>query len=83
MSDRNKVEVKIRGRFFTITANEPEGIFIKYARMLTEKMDEILQMNSRLSTDMAALLTAINISDEYYKSHVAEDNLREQIFKVR
>lgn len=38
-------------------------------------------MNSRLSTDMAALLTAINISDEYYKSHVAEDNLREQILK--
>ena len=79
MSDRNKVEVKIRGRFFTITANEPEEYIYKICSYVDRKMDEILQMNSRLSTDMAALLTAINISDEYYKSHVAEDNLREQI----
>ena len=29
MSERNKVEVKIRGRFFTITANEPEEYIYK------------------------------------------------------
>ena len=40
-----------------------------------------MQMNPRLSTDTAALLTAINISDEAYKSHVAEDNMRGQILK--
>ncbi len=81
MSDRNKVEVKIRGRFFTITANEPEEYIYKICSYVDRKMDEILQMNPRLSMDTAALLTAINISDEAYKSHVAEDNMRSQILK--
>ena len=81
MSERNRVEVKIRGRFFTITANEPEEYIYKICSYVDRKMNDILQMNSRLSTDMAALLTAINISDEFYKAHISEDNLRAQILK--
>lgn len=81
MSDKNKAEVKIRGRLFTITANEPEEYIYKICAYVDKKMGEILQMNTRLGTDTAAILTAINITDEYYKAHVAEDNLREQILK--
>ena len=37
MSDRNKVEVKIRGRFFTITANEPEEYIYKICSYVDRK----------------------------------------------
>lgn len=81
MTQKNKVEVKIKGRFYNITANEPEEYIYKICSYVDRKMSQVAQMNSRLSTDMVAVLTAINICDEYYKSHVSEDNLRDQILK--
>ncbi len=81
MTDRNKVEVKIKGRYYTITANEPEEYIYKICSYVDRKIGETVQMNSRLNTDMAAVLTAINISDEYYKAHTSEQNLRQQILK--
>ena len=44
-------------------------------------MGEITQMNSRLSTEMASVLTAINVADDFYKVQNSEDNLRKQILK--
>ena len=81
MSEKNRAEVKIKGRFYTITANEPEEYIYKICAYVDRKINEITQMNSRLSTEMAAVLTAINISDDYYKAHMSEDNLRKQILK--
>lgn len=77
--ERNKAEVKIRGRFYTITANEPEEYIYKICSYVDKKITEMTKMNHLLSTDMAAVLAAINISDELYKSQVSEDNLRKQI----
>ncbi|MBE7026620.1 MAG: cell division protein ZapA [Ruminococcaceae bacterium] len=81
MSEKNKVEVKIRGRFYTITANEPEEYIYKICTYVDKKMNEITQMNSRLSTEMASVLTAINVADDFYKVQSSEDNLRKQILK--
>lgn len=81
MTERNKVEVKINGRYYTITADEPGEYIYKICSYVDRKISDIVQMNPRLSTDMAAVLTAINISDELYKAHVSEDNLRQQILK--
>ena len=79
MSQKNKVEVKIKGRFYTITAGEPEEYIYKICSDVDKKMGEITQINPRLSTDMAAVLTAINISDEFNKAKASEENLRKQI----
>lgn len=81
MSEKNKAEVKIRGRFYTITANEPEEYIYKICTYVDKKMNEITQMNSRLSTEMASVLTAINVADDFYKVQASEDNLRKQILK--
>lgn len=81
MTQKNKVEVRIKGRFYNITANEPEEYIYKICSEVDRKMSQIAQMNSRLSTDMVAVLTAINICDEYCKAHSSEDNLRAQILK--
>ena len=81
MSEKNKAEVKIRGRFYTITANEPQEYIYKICAYVDKKMGEITQMNSRLSTEMASVLTAINVADDFYKVQNSEDNLRKQILK--
>ncbi len=81
MGEKNKAEVKIRGRFYTITANEPEEYIYKICSYVDRKMNEITQMNSRLSTEMASVLTAINVADDFYKAQDSENNLRKQILK--
>lgn len=81
MSEKNKVEAKIKGRYYTITANEPEEYIYKICAYVDRKISEVLRMNPCLSTDMAAVLTAINITDEFYKAHASEDNLRKQILQ--
>lgn len=79
MGEKNKLEVKIQGRQYTIVASEPSEYIYKIASYVDKKITEISEMNSRLSMDMAAVLTAINISDEYFKSQQTEDNLRRQL----
>ena len=81
MSQKNKVEAKIRGRFYNITASEPEEYIYKICTEVDKKMNQVAQMNSRLNTDMIAVLAAINICDDYYKAHMSEENLRTQILK--
>ena len=79
MSGKNKVEVKIQGRQYTIVASEPDEYIYKIASYVDKKINEVSDMNSRLSMDMAAVLSAINIADEYYKSQKTEDSLRRQL----
>ncbi len=79
MSERNKIEVRIRGRQYTITAEEPEEYIYKICAYVDKKIGEITEYNPRLSMDMAAVLTAINLSDLHFKAQKAEDELRRQI----
>ncbi len=81
MKESNRVEVKIQGRQYTIVASEPDEYIYKIASYVDKKITEISEMNPRLSMDMASVLAAINISDEYFKSQSDEDNLRRQILE--
>lgn len=78
-AERNRLEVKIQGRFYTIVANETEEYIYKICSYVDKKLSEVSKMNPRLSTDMAAVLTSINLSDELYRTQSAEDNLRKQV----
>ena len=81
MSERNKLEVKIQGRQYTIVANEPDEYIYKIASYVDKKISEVCEMNARLSTDMASVLAAINIADENFKAQQSEDNLRRQVLE--
>ena len=79
MSERNKIEVRIRGRQYTISAEEPEEYIYKICAYLDKKIGEITEYNPRLSMDMAAVLTALNLADLHFKAQKTEDELRRQV----
>jgi len=79
MSSKNKVEVKIHGKEYTVVGTEPDEYIQKVALYVDKKMNEITMMNERLSTSMVAVLTAINVADEFFKCKQDLDNLRLQL----
>ena len=81
MGDKNKVEVKIQGKQYTIVAPEADDYIYRIASYVDRKISEVSGMNARLSMDMAAVLAAINVTDELFKSSNTEDNLRKQILE--
>ncbi len=79
MASKNKVEVRIRGKDYTVMGFESEEYIQKVSLYIDKKMVEVSKSNDRLSTSMAAVLTAINVADDYFKNIEALDNLRAQV----
>ncbi len=79
MSEKNKLEVRIQGRVYTVVAEEPEEYIYKICAYLDKKISDVSEYNPRLSADMAAVLTALNLADLHFKAQNAEDELRRQI----
>ena len=66
---RQKVEVLLDGVIYTICSNEEESYMQKVAFYLNQKLSETRKMESTRNMDLrsVALLTSLNISDEYCK----------------
>lgn len=82
MSVRNKVELRIGGKDYTIVGTEPEEHIQRVGLYIDKKMCEIMKMNNKLSTSMVAVLTAINVADEYFKLRDSELNLRRELKRL-
>jgi len=87
---KNKVEVRIAGSDYTIVGPEPEEYMHKIGLFVDKRITEIMRGNSRLSTTMSAILTAMNIADEYFKAQEKADlldmeiqNIREELNKLK
>ncbi len=64
---KHKVVVQIFGDNYPLKGDaEPERI-MKVAALLDERMRETAFSNPRVSTTMVAVLTALNIADEYLR----------------
>lgn len=79
MTSKNKVEVRICGKDYTVVGKESNEYIQKVALYIDKKMEEVTKSNSKLSTSMAAVLTAINVADDYFKNMESMDDLKEQI----
>ncbi|HOV27043.1 MAG TPA: cell division protein ZapA [Pseudobacteroides sp.] len=79
MDVKNKVNVRIAGKDYTLVGVESEEYIQKIGLFIDKKMNEIMKINPRLSTSMAAVLTAINIADDYYKSFENEKKLQKDL----
>jgi len=79
MEVKNKVNVRIAGKDYTLVGVESEEYIQKIGLYIDRKMNEIMKINPRLSTSMAAVLTAINIADDYYKTYETEKKLQKDL----
>ena len=76
--ESNRITVSICGEEYTFTAEESPSYMQKVAAMVDERMSAILAAG-RVSLTDAAVLTAVNIADEYLKSQGSGENLRSQL----
>ncbi len=74
---KNRVTVTIAGQEYTLVATEEEGYMEKVAAHVDAQMKEVLGQGVSLVD--GAVLTALNVADEYYKEMAASENLRRQL----
>jgi cell division protein ZapA len=79
---KNKVILQISGKDYFIVAPESEEYIQKVGLHIDRKMNEIMKANNKLSTSMAAVLTAMNVADDYFKCRESEDNLKKELKKL-
>ncbi len=68
MTSKNKVVIRIAGKDYTLVGTESDEYIQKVGLYIDKKMNEILIRNSSFSTSLAAVLTAINVADDFFKS---------------
>jgi len=78
---RTTTVVKINNAEYRITCAEDEEYVRHVAYHVDKKMRELITRDKRLSTSMAAVLTAVNISDEYMQAQEDNEKLRAQLLK--
>jgi cell division protein ZapA len=68
MQDRKvKVTVNIMGNEYTMVGRESEEYLQSVALYVDKKMRELHKKNGMLNNLMVAILTALNVADEYFK----------------
>ncbi|MDD4833892.1 MAG: cell division protein ZapA [Lutispora sp.] len=83
MNTRKKVVVNIFGSEYTIVGESPEDYIIYLAEKIDETMKEIGKRNSKYSTTMIAVLTALNMADFLYKAQEELSILTEENEKLK
>lgn len=77
MGERNKVVVRIASDEYTLTGEESPEYIQRVATLVDRKTQEIIRMDSTLSSTQTAVLASINMGDEALKQHhIAESHLR-------
>ena len=79
--NRAPVIVKINNAEYRIVCDADEEYVQRVAYHVDKKMRDIIAGDKRLSTSMAAVLTAVNIADEYKQAQEDNEKLRAQLLK--
>ena len=74
---KNKISVIIAGQEYTMVAVEDEAYVRRCAELVDTQIKQLL--NGPLSYADSAILTAMNIADQYYRELDASENLRHQL----
>lgn len=75
MDKRVKYVIKIGDVDYTLVTDEPYEYVMKIADYVNEKVDKLKKQSSKMSNQMATVLSCINICDEYFKLKKTEDEL--------
>ena len=79
MPDKTKVDVLISGKTYTISGYESDEYIQRVGLYVDRKMTEVQKSNNTLSTSIAAVLTALNVADDFFKAHEGELNFKKEV----
>lgn len=74
----NRLTVKLDGSEYTIVSEESREYMLEISDLVNTKLSEVKIQNSKLSTSMAALLTALNVADDLKKTEIKLKELIEE-----
>ena len=67
MREERLVEIRVFGQTFSVKTDADEAHIQAVAQYVNEKMEEILKKTRSVSTLNVAILTALNIADDFLK----------------
>lgn len=79
--EKTRLTVSIYGKNYTIVGDESSEYIRTLAGYVEEKMHQIAQGNARLDTGRLAILSAINIADDYFRLRQKVEELEKQLEK--
>lgn len=79
----NVVTVFINGIEYNLKGNEQEEYLHKVASYVDKKVKDVLKNNNKLSTSSAAVLSAINVTDDMLKTQAHNNELLNELSKLR
>lgn len=81
----NTVTVKINGVEYNLKGRENQEYLLQVAKYVDGKFREISSNNSKLSTTAVAVLSALNVADEYFKAEeeIMENNKKRNTLEER
>ncbi len=79
MKEKNKVLIKINGQEYPIVGAEPKEHLLKVGSFVDDKMEAVAKSNKTLSTSMIAVLTSINIADQYLKTKSSYEEIEKHL----
>ncbi|MCC8121646.1 MAG: cell division protein ZapA [Oscillospiraceae bacterium] len=75
---KNRITVTIADQEYVLLADQDAAAATKIAEHVDAKLRQVMD-GSRLSVADGAILTAMNIAEEYFKEQEAAENLRRQL----
>lgn len=81
MSSKNKTQVIIAGKIYTLSGYESEEYLQRVAAYLNGKISEFRSMDGyqRLAPEMRSILMNLNIADDYFKMKKKVEELEEEL----
>lgn len=81
MSAKNKTQVIIAGKIYTLSGYESEEYLQRVAAYLNGKISEFKNMEgySRLSPDLKSIMLDLNMADDYFKMKKKIEELEQEL----
>ncbi|MCI7812327.1 MAG: cell division protein ZapA [Lachnospiraceae bacterium] len=81
MSSKNKTQVLLGGKIYTLSGYESEEYLQKVATYINNKISELKKMEgfNHLSSDTKSILIDLNVADDYFKAKKQADNIEEEL----
>lgn len=83
MTSKNRVILRIGGMDYAVRGSDSEEHIHKLGLYVDRKMNEIIRNNTKLSTNMAAVLTALNVADDFIKAKENGSYLLDEVNKIK